>query len=496
MNLRILLKKAFFIFFIMISLYAELKAQSSLSFVYNKRDDISVGFPDSGLKPYYWNSGILTLGWCFDSTLSIEGTTITFSDTLGNINWKKVYFYPSSLVFDGMDIIALNNSSFYVVGGIYKDTINSYDSFFAKFDSNGDSLFVKQYTDTTNSAFIDIETFSSDTLLVLNPLQINYGDEYSQIGISKLDTAGNILHSSSSSFSLNGAYQIIKGSNNKIYVGGTRKTNPGSSYNLKVFINVYNYNLNQIATWNPSLTTNEYFQALNIWNNQLYLSSLVTVFDPPNQNDFLQCRFGKINPLSGNYSSYTNIGALQFGGRIGVFQPDVINNNVIAIPIVGGTRDSLYLVDTIPSLICHTSLEFTSTPTGEQTMGIVVLPNKKIAGTGILSAPQDHWNFLTENMETYLVSNCGSTGVTEFNETKEIYNVYPTLFNEILTIKCIENCSGKFTATLFNGFGQEVVNALGSNELLLNTFNFQNGIYYLRIYGNNRYSVFKLIKTN
>jgi hypothetical protein len=198
---------------------------------------------------------------------------------------------------------------------------------------------------------------------------------------------------------------------------------------------------------------------------------------------------------SGGYTSYTNIGVLQFIGSISVLPPSVINNNSIAIPIVGGIRDSLYFVDSVPRLICHTSIEFLPIPSGEHTMGIIVLPSKKIAGTGILNNPQDHWNFLTENIERYLVSNCGSTGVIENKETYEIaYNIFPTLFNETLVIKCIENCCVKFKATLFNSLGQEIVSEIGCGELLLNTNNFRKGMYYLHIADSAKIKVFKVIK--
>lgn len=63
--------------------------------VFNNRLDINTDEPDAGMKTIFWNNGLLTLDYCFDSVYK-EGICLSFVDTTGNLIWKKIFFHPVS----------------------------------------------------------------------------------------------------------------------------------------------------------------------------------------------------------------------------------------------------------------------------------------------------------------------------------------------------------------------------------------------------------------
>src|SRR6185295_11166995 len=114
--------KSFILFLILLSNCVLTSAQLPIDYIFNNRDDIFLHKNDSGIKPLYWNNGILYLGFCVKPN-SQYGMTLTFCDTLGNINWKKTFFNPAYSVLQGNDIVAFNNSGFYVGGVLRSDSL-------------------------------------------------------------------------------------------------------------------------------------------------------------------------------------------------------------------------------------------------------------------------------------------------------------------------------------------------------------------------------------
>ena len=465
-------------------------------YVFNNRVDISDSLPDSGIKSIFWNNGILTLGYHFNSTISVEGITLSFYDTLGNLNWKKIYDYPPYNYFQGSDIIAINNSCFYVVGAVYKDTINWWDPFFAKFNSNGDSIFFRFFPDTANSFFEDIEYFAPDTFLVLGGCHINYEDPYNKIIIDKIDTLGNILYNYSGPSALKKESQILKANNNRIYVGGTRRTSASGTFNVKIFINVYDYDLNLITTWNPSLTLNEYFTQLTYINDQLYVTSIVTVYVPPNPSSLYQCRVGKVNIAgSGNYSIHNTFGPACFD----VYPSNTctINNNCMVVPIVSFPSDvynELFFIDTNLNVLCNAEILYDSTLLDKPNFNyITVSQNKKITGTGYFYAQninesQDHWNFLTENIETFISENCTGNSIYENKENyMKSFSVDPNPIYSQTTIHTDYDLNNA-TLTVTNIFGQTVkqLKNISGQSATLYRDNLPNGIYFVLLIQDNK----------
>lgn len=405
------------------------RGQLPISYTFNNRDDISYNGADSGIKTFPWNNGILYLGFCYDSLMSKEGFSITFYDTIGTKLWSKVYYSDLYYIYQANDIITFNNSSFYIGGIVYKDSINQIDRFFAKFDANGDSVFTKIYSETEQNWLIDMDLFSSDTILFLCAKTLNDADPYTKTVICKVDTFGNIAFTYESPNRLYVPQQILKATDD-IYVGGIRTINLSGNlgYIVKVFIDMYNNDLSLDCILNPSTTTNEYFSRMFIKNNELYLARDVTVFNPPNQNLFYQCRLSRMS-LDGFIWKSANFGPANFDGATGSFLS--IDSNLLVVQIYS----NLYFVDDNLNLLFESNdLCF---PDFNKTFGgISILPNKMIAGTGFFFqdtiSSQDHWNFLTENIKQYVLNN--TMKVYEYKNINTLLLVYPNPATNTLTL--------------------------------------------------------------
>jgi len=465
--------------------------QNPVSFVFNKRDDINSGNVDAGIKPYYWNNGILYLGYCYNSSQTKEGLTLTFYDTLGNMQWKKAKILDEYQIFQGNDIIALNNTSFYIGGVVYKNEDTQYDRFLAKYDKDGNNIFTKIYPDSTLSWVMDLEYYYGDTLLVLSAITPSQEDEYTKIVIDKVDTVGNICTTYEGPYTLEIPYQILKG-NNRFYVGGTRKTAVGSNYHVKVFIQSFDNNLNFLYDNNPGETLNERFGHMIFHNNLIYLTHLTTVYQPPNTSGFYQC-CASILDQNTYPVRHQRFGPIDFYGDL---KPNVaLNENMIIFPVY----EKLYFLDTAVNVICSTP-ELNSDSLNLNLSEIIVLPNKKIAGTGVYYSTsqtdsQDHWNFMTENIEEYINSNCLESIPFEYKNEKitSQYSVYPTIFNTSVFIKCI-NDHQNFKIEIYDELGIKKYEAEDIGETEINTSNLINGLYFLRIIDKTKINSFKLIK--
>jgi hypothetical protein len=473
--------------------------QQAPNYVFNNRDDVFDDNIDSGTKVRYYNDGILYMGFCYDSTQT-EGTTVSFYDTLGNFKWKKVIFYPPYRGIQGNDIISLNNGSFYIAGVAWKDTVTQWDIFLAKFDVNGDTIFFKIYSDSVNSWAMNMVQFDADTILLLSDYQISDGDHLVKILLSKIDSVGNFIVTDSSDFALKAGYQVLKAPGNKIYVGGTMPTD-SISYYVKVFIKVYDYNLNNIETWYPSLDTNEYFDQMVLWNNNLFVTSSVTTYYPPNQNygSFYQCRLGKIDTTLGKYDTFNQFGRIHYWTA--ERPPLVLNDNYLLLPFSGQPDSVIDFIDTNLTLVCQTKLKCPSVIdiSGEQTLyDAQILPGKKLAGTGYLVPPltdttqwQDTWNFLTENLEDYINANCNSTSIEEYaNENLFFISPNPTSNNFTVHLTSAPQNS---RLEIFNMVGEKIYEQVINREEITIDLKSSPGIYLINVFNAEKVSIGKII---
>jgi hypothetical protein len=86
---------------------------------------------------------------------------------------------------------------------------------------------------------------------------------------------------------------------------------------------------------------------------------------------------------------------------------------------------------------------------------LAFVPPNKIAGTGSLYqfSPvqiQDQWNFLTDDVISYVFTNCVHVGDEEIMETTDSFLVYPTISDSKIFIKNREQNHDKITLQYFD----------------------------------------------
>ncbi len=480
--------------------FLQINAQEEIGYVFNNRDDAYPENPDSGVKPIYWNNGVLYLGFCIDEQLSSYGITLFYYDTLGALVWQKRHFYPGQVVYSGYDIVALNNSSFYV-GGAMRETWNSqYHSMLIKFNAFGDTVYTKVYPDSANKAINCMEKWSSDTILLCSKWDEDLTEDQ-KIVVEKVDTNGIICSTTVSEYKDWNPEQIIRSPSNLIFVGGEFWT---ETNNVKIFINVYDLNLDFLYTVTPGMANNERFSSFNILNNKVYMAARVTAYNPyPNWD---QCKLVRLSNAGGTYGS-VNIGDMLFD--LGVGNAITLNDNCMVVPVSSLYLQNihhLYFVDTNMSVICSTYVNTNAVPYNMKLFGdIAAVPGNKIAGTGyILADPndphltQDHWNYLTTDVMEFMNQNCNefTTGPFPFTENaiKEEVNIYPNPFHDEIFIELNGAETKSCEISIYNFEGTLIYSKPGNAETRINVRSLSRGLYFIIVSFDDRIKIQKIIK--
>lgn len=433
-------------------------AQDTLQFDFNKRIDLNSGYHDGGYKTLYWNQKILTLGYCRDSS-SRRGLSLSYLDTLGNVIWNRNYFYPfnDTTHLSGYDIHVINDSLFYVAGNatsVLYDWGTSpidYDLFLAKFNQQGDSLFFHFLPGEGKDFPVNFLKTESNDLLLLSIQTTQYNDLLSMntksfiYKVNATETLDTLLEYYSDLKLPNQLFQY----DHKYYIGGTRKTN-ATSYYYKVYIDVFDTNFTPVANLNPSTTLNEEFKQLFVWQNKLYISSLVTAYEPPNANAFYKNQIACFE--TGSYTDTVSFGPFSF---INDFNPPVvITDSLLVVPHRKGGYHTLFFVDSsgiVRELMGgyppYATLLFYNYSDGQ----FATMPGGKIIGIGSFfnnsGEFDDHWVFLTTDVRTYLPES--TAGYQEL--TNEEFSAYPVPFSSELTICRSEAVSATIQLIDLNG---------------------------------------------
>ncbi|MGV3611458.1 MAG: T9SS type A sorting domain-containing protein [Fluviicola sp.] len=435
-------------------------AQDSVQFVFNKRIDLNNGSDDVGLKTFYWNDGILGLGEFRDSSSRI-GVALSYLDTQGNVIWNRSYFYPlnDTTHLDGFSIHLINDSSFYLAG-LATDLLPlstetspiDYDLFLAKFNGQGDSLFFHFFPGEGKELPVNFLKTQSNDLLLFTYRADSEANLFYDLNLTSCiyrvnatETLDTILEYSSS---LKSPGQLLEYDHN-YYIGGTRKT-ALSNYHVKVFIDVFDANFIPVTTINPSITLNEYFNNLFLWQNKLYLSSLITAYSNTNSNAFYKNQIACLE--NGFYTDTVSFGPLSF---INNFKKTVvINDSLVVTPHKNGGHHTLFFVDSsltvrefaagyppYGTLLFHNYFEgeFAATPDGQ------------IIGIGKFGTNQgeddDHWIFLSTDVRTYLPES--TAGQNELSNAG--FTSYPVPFSSELTIQRREDIPATIQLIDLNG---------------------------------------------
>ncbi len=475
------------------------QSQVEIDYILNNRDDMYPENPDSGIKPIYWNNGILFLGFCVDEQDFRYGITLMFYDTIGNLNWSKKYLNPSYAVYSGYDVITYNNSSFYV-GGTCRETWNSnYHGLFMKFNNQGDSVFSIIYPDSANKAIMCMDKFDEDTILLCSKWDEDLSGEQ-KIVIEKIDTNGIIHSDFVSEYENKNPEQILKTPTDFILVAGNRKTNYG---NIKVYINVYDLSLNYLYMVNPCQTPNEYFGGLTIMNNAVYMASEIQINNPTPYWD--RCKINKLS-FSGGVIGTTYISSILW--EIGLSNIITLNDNCMVVPISSWYlphNSTFYFLDTNMSVICSTYVENPSVPDNDQWFGYIApVPGNKIAGSGMILADpndphltQDHWNYITTSVKEFINSNCNdpTTGEISSEIKKENFLIYPNPFSKEVTIENTNKNLADYNISVYNCSGTIIYTSKSINgDLRINLGFLQPGLYFIKIFNNDFQEIRKILK--
>jgi hypothetical protein len=309
---------------------------------------------------------------------------------------------------------------------------------------------------------------------------------YNYYVIWRVDTLGNPDTLYISPLTLKYAYQVFR-KGNTYYVGGTRRTTSGAAYNVKVFIDRFDLSFVLNASWNPSVTMNEYFHQLLTFKDTLYLAAEVTDYEPPNPNPVYRLRIGQIPT-----------GYLLACNTIGPFSPTpfwsdvlVMDNNLLAVSY-NDYDNSLYFLDSFLTQTAVSPYGYSPDPV-QVTNNICAIPGNKIAGTGTLFADslhsQDHVSFLTENVLAFLAT---ITGTVEIPTTDQI-RVYPNPFSEKICIRNLpagEACH----VEVIRVSGQKVWESMVAGQMVVDTGSFPPGVYLVNIWTNTGMKSVKVIK--
>ncbi|MDD3740794.1 MAG: T9SS type A sorting domain-containing protein [Bacteroidales bacterium] len=461
-------------------------SNAQINEVFNISNDVNPENFDSGTKPYYWNDGILVLGFCYDAELIYEGLALSFYDTLGNVVWNKVYIIEEVGHLQGNDICFFDNSSFYVTGITLKDTINETDMFIAKFNAHGDSIYFKYFRNTMYTFPFQIFAYAQDTLLVFSAEKNHSDDVYVRNTFTRFDTFGNIISVQSTELSLETGKQILLGEN-YIYLGGNRRTSATDNFNVKAFVKVLDYDLNYIGYMVPPYILNSWFVGLNLINSKVYLTSL----EEHSYYFYDQVRVTKFSDI--------NTPGRDTSALVGPQDPYAVVYRAVSNGCTFIIQmDSLYFFDLDLNYICSKSL---NTPLGEYSgLSDMCLTNSnKIIGTG-KSQPEDiastsnHWVFLTVPFTDFLCENC-PTNIEFIYEADEVnFEVYPTIFNSEITVTD-KNCSGRLSnIQIYNSLGICVYEGQFDCSTTIYCSEFECGTYVLSIYDGINNTTQKIIK--
>ena len=462
------------------------RSQDSIPVIYNYMDDAAQGAPDWGDDLIVFNGDILVMGNAFFEEQWCYGITLTCYDTTGAKLWTKIHTDPRFPEYQGNRIVSIDDHSFYIGGIMDESNATPWGRFVARYNQQGDTIFFKTYPDPLDNFVVDLAKYSEDTLMMLSARHDASWGDYWQTQIELLDTNGNILQSASYEPDLNGPNQIFR-FHDQLYVGGTYGTDTGWYANVKVFINRYDLNLNHLGWSSPSLTINEYFENFCSLGDQLYLTSSITTFFPPDPRNYYRSYLSLITPDG------TPLFSTFFGpGYIAdPLDPKTVNvgDSILASCVVM-EYCKIYFHDKDLNPLCEYIIDRLVTPMDlafNNKMAFV--PPDKLAGTGmiaILTHPpevvQDPWNFLTGDVLTHVFTNCIYVEAPDLSiKRTNLFEVFPTLASDLITIRCRKPDPGQISIKVYDLDGRLCMEETFHSEIQIDLGGLRGGFYLLRL---------------
>jgi len=460
---------------------------SQIGYDFDIIEDINQDLYDFAYKSFCWDDGVLVLGICNNEHYTQEGMTLAYYDTTGNKLWDKIVLKSDKYIIQGNDIYFDGDSAFYVTGLIYSDTISRHDIFVSKHDRDGNVIFAEIYPDIEYNYPYNISLYSQDTLLICSNVKDDANSIYSSICFTKVDKQGNFVSQKVLPRTLYSGKQMII-DNDRIYVGGYRRTSETSTYHIKVFVYVYNMLFHQIDYWNPAIPTNDIMENMVLVDDYMYISS---VGSASGYSGFEQARVTKYN-LNGDKIKSEAIGPVDRRFTIG----NTLTNGQNLVMII----DSLYFLDLDLNLVCSSSYSATLQCYYSFIWNYTLSPSNKIIGAGYYQETDsynstDSWLFMTNSVSDYIEDNCNMSIEVDVYNTQR-YSLFPSIFDTKLEI--IDNSPGleKSKLLMYNSVGQIVYEDSFIDNTLLNVQNLSTGVYILIIMSESKKYNYKVIKSN
>ena len=468
-------------------------AQSSNKF--NKQYSLLYSLPSNATSIMPSNSGYVIYGSTSDSSqYSGLRVALTKLDSAGNLKWTKSYGKKG---YDYESIFTLGGGGASVpwggyIGAGYVDTVTGAWDRMAlfRFDSNGDTLWTKQYRDSANLLgwFVKVARKSD---YIIGGTWVNYAktDYGYQIVLTKTDSLGNRLWFKTYTAAA-GRYRMIEGMDT-CRDGGyiiSAKDNDTANYICGDREAIMKIDSLGNLQW-TKIITDPFCDALFGGITSLIVGGYLVCgaqntkpynhpFTDPSPVLFME----KLNDAGNMVWSKTYGTPLIYEGfAVLMSVHELANGDIIAC----GNGDS-----TINGCILKTDslgnqkwLRYYNLPVSNSYYLNDIKPTTDggCIAVGFTGNPENTWVVKTDSLGCADSTGCVYTGVQEFQKTTDEVKLYPNPSSGNVTI-AITSTSEHPIIYFYNLLGQEVETVkLNSTETIINNGTLQNGIYFYRV---------------
>ena len=413
------------------------RAQNPLSTKFNAVYNLSATSDNSGNQTMELGNSVVVSGGLTHPVNGNSYSTISLLDTNGTLLSAKNYGFSNYMIYDLKKVIKKNNATFFGFGHVYNfnDPTNKMDLLMMKFDANGDTLFTKIYHDTGLVQLNDVIQYSPKDFLLLCTYTKNYNyDEYKQTLLVLVDTLGTISKMRYSPFSLYTPKVLLRDfQKNELYVLGTHKSQPGSSFYMGNYLRCLDDTSLQTKFIIPHITAqiNDYLQGATFYQGAIYATYSSNMPIPPISNDGLIVKLAKMKVTGQNLVFTSNhVGPIDTSRSLYFGNVQVEKNKVIFPVFNNRTKQSFYFCDTTLNLICRANVPQPDINYECNAFHFLLTPHHRAISTGMcagrLTNTASHWNFMSINYEAFILNGCSSpVGLQDWEIHQSQYRLYP-----------------------------------------------------------------------
>jgi len=470
-----------------------LLAQSSIKF--NKQYTLLYSLPSNAISIMPSNKSYVIYGSTSDSSqFSGLRVAMTKIDSVGNLKWAKSYgkkgYDYNNVFFNGGGGASVPWGGF--IGAGYIDTASGawFRMALFRFDSNGDTLWTKQYRDSANLLGFYVKIARKCDYIIggtwVNYAQTDYGYK---IVLSKTDSIGNRLWLKTYSAAAghyraitgidtcrDGGYVISSEDYDSNYVCGKKETimKVDSLGNLQ---------------WTKFITDpycDAEFGGIISLKDGGYLvcgGQNTKPYNPPYTEPSPVLFMEKMN-VAGNmvWSKTYGLPVMYEGFAVLMSVHELANGDIIAC----GNGDS-----TINGCILKTDslgnqkwLKYYNLPANNSYYldDIESTADGGCVAAGTTGNPQNTWVVKTDSLGCADSTGCVYTGVEELEKTADEVKLYPNPTNTEVTVETIIGASETGFIYFYNMLGEQLLQEqLSNNKTVCNVSQLPQGIYFYRV---------------